>query len=147
MTMYTADPAVMRRATDLLRKLRRALRDCDSAAGSSSDQLRQLLEGSLEAELELWCSDEATADLELRATIAAELAATWVCLEHIRFQSAAVLVESSVAESWPDKLEAWREHGREVAATIGASSGDWGAALAYLHHYTDELLGRRDGPW
>ena len=146
MTLYTAEPAVLRRATELMRTLRRTQRDVDPATGSSGDQLLELLHGSFEAELELWCSAEATADLELRTTVAAELAATWVCIEQLRFQSAAVLVQSVVEESWPDKVAAWREHGREVAVTIGRSSGDWGAALAYLHHYTEELLGRGEGP-
>jgi len=147
MSLYTAEPAVLRRATELIRTLQRTQRDADPAAGSSGDQLLELLHGSLEAELELWCSAEATADPALRATVALELAATWVCIEHLRFQSAAVLVQSVVEESWPDKVAAWREHGREVAATIGRSSGDWGAALAYLHHYTEELLGPSEGPW
>ncbi len=140
MSMYVADPVVLQRVADLLRTLRIAIAN-SPAAGSQAERFQDLLSRTFDAELDLWCSDEATEDMELRATAAVELAATWVCLEMIEFQSAALLIRSAVEESWPDKVEVWCEHGREVAATIGRSSGDWGAALAYLHHYTGELLG------
>jgi len=145
MVLYHADRNVLRRSLEIYRTLRAEIEppDCP-AAGSRSGQAIRALGSLLDAELGMW-SDDSTADAGLLPTATTELAATWVCLEMVRFMAAAAVLEAAVAESWSDKLDAWREHGRETALTIGRTSGDWDAARAYLHHCTEELLGRPSG--
>ncbi len=142
--MYVANADVLRRSLEIYRSIRaEPAHGDDPAAESNIERSVRALERLVDAELGLWADAELDDQTLPSATV--ELSATWVCKEMLRFIYGALLLESVVEESWADKLAAWREHGREVATTIGTNSGDWDAARAYLNHYTEELLGRTGG--
>ncbi|MFZ4760916.1 MAG: hypothetical protein ACOYLX_22340 [Burkholderiaceae bacterium] len=141
MSMYLADEIIRHRSVEIARTLRDVIVD-DPAAGSFVDRAIAVLETMFDAELDLWASSGSDLDAETISTAGIELASTWVCLGMLRFVATTSALKAAVRESWPDKLEAWQEHGHAVAITMGQTTGDWATAIAYLKHYTEELLGR-----
>ena len=140
MGLYVATEAVLRRARELGQSVVGAAEDAALTDDEVVIHAAQVLEEFLDVELVVW-SDPSMPEGDAVAA-AADLAATWVALGAVRFDLRSKDLEGLVLAGWPDKIDAWREHGREVAAVMGATSGDWPVAISFLDHVTEELLGR-----
>lgn len=141
MHLYIAEAQLLRRAREHTESVRTQVELLGDDTAEQLDRAAGALEAMYDAELALWSDPDRRLDADELAVVTCELAATWISLAMIRFLRLAAELGARVAERWPDKTAAWHEHGYEIAATIGNSSGDYDAASDYLRHHTDELLG------
>jgi hypothetical protein len=147
MPMYRAAPEVLQRSEEITTTIKEAL----VGSGVDEEDLLEravgVLDRAFDAELAVWSDPAAVQGMDELAAAAFDVAATWVALCRYRFLLQAAALGEMVVECWPDRLEAWREHGLEVASTMGRSSGDYVVAVSYLEHYTGKLLDTDDDLW